>query len=139
MTNPIVKYWSSGLKDHEIWYQNRKKHREDGPAVIEYYTCGKKIQSEHWYLEGKRHRNDGPALTIYSDSGEICVKEWWMSGKRHRTDGPAYIDFRTNGRIEYTIWCLNGKQIRPDEWLKENNYKWPLNKNQQTELLLTFG
>ena len=139
MTNPIIKYWASGLKDHEIWYQNRKKHREDGPAVIEYYTCGKKIQSEYWYLKGKRHRTDGPARLTYNLSGDIEFKEWYLNGKCHRVDGPAHIEYYSWGEIAYEEWNLKGLMISPEKWLEENGYTWPLNKDQQTELLLMFG
>ena len=44
----------------QIWLQNGKMHRLDGPATI--YPDG----SETWYKEGKIHRLDGPAA-IFSD------------------------------------------------------------------------
>ena len=142
------------------------RHRIDGPARIIYYTCGK-IWSKHWYLYGKEHKDSEPAIIYYFKSGKIKSKEWWIDGKCHRVDGPAVIDYyesgvirsktwvldnkrhRTNspaniiysesGKIKFEHWFLNEKRIYPKEWLKENGYSWPLNENQQIELLLTFG
>lgn len=52
-----------------VWYQNGKRHREDGPAV-EYASGTKK-----WYKNGKPHRFNGPAVEYASG-----CKEWWIYG-----------------------------------------------------------
>ena len=82
----------------QVWYQDGKLHREDGPAII--YTGGR----QEWYLNGKLHREDGPAY-IRTDG----AKQWWINGKRHREDGPAIT--RLDGM---KFWYLNGRKHRED-------------------------
>jgi len=52
------------------WYQNGKKHRINGPAVINYH-----LNSEFWYKEGLPHRNDGPARIWHGPGFKIYFKE----------------------------------------------------------------
>jgi hypothetical protein len=52
------------------WYQNGKRHREDGPAIED--ANGYKA----WYKNGKIHREDGPAV---EDAGGYKV--WYIEGK----------------------------------------------------------
>lgn len=59
--------------------ENRKLHREDGPAMIQ-------NNSEYWYYHGERHRDNGPAMIIHNYG---C--EYWVHGKKHREDGPAEV------------------------------------------------
>jgi len=60
----------------ERWYKDGKRHREDGPAVIN--TAG----LERWYKDGKRHREDGPA-TIYSEGSQYWyLREYYLNGKQ---------------------------------------------------------
>ena len=53
------------------WYDNGKRHREDGPAID--WIDGHK----EWYRNGKLHREDGPAVEWLNG-----YKGWWvgMSG-----------------------------------------------------------
>ena len=102
-----------------------------------YYGSGE-IQSETWYHNNKLHRDDGPARVAYLPSGEIHSENWYLNNKLHRTDGPAVVHYNKSGKIIAKCWWINGSSIYPNEWLKENNYTWPLNKNQQTELILTI-
>jgi hypothetical protein len=90
------------------WYVNGKRHRKDGPAVVEYVNGHKE-----WYINGKRHREDGPAVE-WADG----YKAWYINGKRHRKDGPA---------VEYTNgdkgWYINGNYLTEqefNEWRKNN-------------------
>ena len=55
----------------QLWYQNGRPHRLDGPAIE--WANGHK----EWYQNGERHCEDGPAIE-YTD-GEI---EWWQNGKQ---------------------------------------------------------
>ena len=103
-----------------------------------YFESGE-IRTEHWWLHGKCHRANGPASIFYYLSGNVQAKRWYLNGTIHRADGPAVMDFDEPGKILYEEWYLNGKLIKPQEWLKENNYSVPLTKDQQTELILTFG
>ena len=52
------------------WYQNGKRHREDGPAVED--AGGDKV----WYQNGSLHRLDGPAIEYANGS-----KEWYIRGR----------------------------------------------------------
>ena len=104
----------------------------------EYYSSGK-IESEQWYLNGKLHREDGPAYIKYLYSGELWIKEWYLNDQLHRINGPAIIEYLYSGEVGYEEWHLNGEEIYPEDWLKEHRYEWPLTKDQQIELILTFG
>ena len=57
----------------------------------------------------------------------------------YRTDGPGYTMYDRVGKIIVKHWYLNGIQIHPEEWLEENGYQWPLDKQQQQELIREFG
>ena len=37
-----IEYYKPDKIKKEEWYLNSKLHREDGPAIIEYYKSGKK-------------------------------------------------------------------------------------------------
>ena len=95
------------------------------------------VCSRSWYRDS--HRTDIPAIIHYYPSGKVKSELWWIHGKYHRTNGPALIKRNQSGGISLQKWYLNGEEIFPYEWLKENKYRWPLNKEKQTELLLTFG
>jgi hypothetical protein len=88
---------------NEKWYFNGQLHREDGPAITDFFVS-------EWYLKGKKHRVGGPAVEHYSGN-----KEWWLNGEYHREDGPA---------IEwpgvFKQWRLNGKLHREDGPAVEN-------------------
>lgn len=83
---------------HQIWYENCKFHRIDGPAVI--FPDGRK----YWYQNGLLHRIDGPVIEDLSG-----FSEWRVNGKLHRTDGPAII-YGDNDKS----WYQNGKLHRID-------------------------
>ena len=105
---------------------------------ISYFESGQ-IQSEKWYPYGVLHRTDGPAYVTYFDHGGIQEENWYLNGKRHRSNGPAYIFYKYDKSIWMIIWYLHGNPIRPEIWLTENKYKYPLTKDQETEFLLVFG
>jgi hypothetical protein len=97
-----VRVYDNGSKS---WYLDRKRHREDGPAVE--LADGTK----EWYLDGRRHREDGPALEYVN--GNKC---WYLNDKLHREDGPA---------VEYADgtkrWFLDGAQFAENEWKQQLN------------------
>ena len=133
----------------EIWFVNKRLHREDGPAIIyrdgcqEWWVNGIRhnqngpaviwARTEEWWVDGARHKLDGPAV-IHPDGTQI----WYANGKNHRIDGPAII--YSNGRKE---WWVNGNNITKEvkNWMKSKGYRW--NKNSWkaeiiSEFLLTF-
>ena len=131
------------ILEEEIWFFNGITHKTDGPAFIEYGDNGE-ILCESWYLNGKMHKTDAPADIYYNDIGEIIAEFWHLNGKYHRIDGPAYIQSQgfqigPTGEVHSERWYIKGKEIEPNKWLEENGYTWPLNKDQQTELLLSFA
>ena len=70
------------LRESAVWTdENKKWHREDGPAIIR--TDG----TQEWYWHGKWHRDGGPAI-IKADGTQI----WCQHGEVHREDGPAVIE-----------------------------------------------
>jgi hypothetical protein len=118
---------------HQEWWLNGRRHRIDGPAIIE--TDG----YNHWYLHGKRYRIDMPATDKYliqqmwfrdgalhgqcSETGTAepaivltgrdgnVEKHWYENGILHRVDGPAII--YGDGNVEYWI---NGVQHTKHEY-----------------------
>jgi len=56
----------------EVWVQNGKFHRLDGPAIID------RDGAEWWCQNGPLHRDDGPARTFPDGS-----KEYWLNGVRY--------------------------------------------------------
>ena len=59
-----------------IWRQNGKLHRLDGPAYIS--SDGVK----HWFQNGQRHNPDGPAI-IYPNG----TRRWFINNKEITEDG----------------------------------------------------
>lgn len=57
--------------DYRVWFQNGKRHREDGPAVE------RADGTREWWLNGVCHRIDGPAV-IRGDG----TMEWWLLGEQ---------------------------------------------------------
>ena len=53
----------------QMWYQNGKKHRDNGPAII------LADSSEKWMQNGQLHRENDPVVVL-ADGGE----EWWENG-----------------------------------------------------------
>ena len=55
---------------NKFWYQNKRIHREDGPARI--WSNG----HQEWWQNGFLHRTDGPAVAVQTDE----IKEWYIEG-----------------------------------------------------------
>lgn len=82
-----MRYWND--PNHNCWFginpkgdlfwynENRKLHREDGPAII------RVDGTEEWYKDGERHRGGenmlAGAAIEGSPSGE---EEYWLNGKK---------------------------------------------------------
>ena len=89
MPNPIID--SEGNKR---WYnEQRKLHREDGPAVE--LAKGSKA----WWLNDKLHREDGPAIEWANGTNE-----WWLNGKQYTEEEYVMIQFM-NGVNVYADNC----------------------------------
>ena len=106
--------------------------------IIEHYSTGE-LFSERWFVNDRLHRTDGPAIIHYYPTGEVKFADWFLNGRFHRVCGPAEVSYSICGKTQYISWWIYGKAIEPYDWLQENGYKWPLNKQQQIELLLRFA
>jgi len=60
-------------------YINYEVHREDGPAIIWYYSNGI-IEREYYFLNGKVHRETDVAEIWYDDTGKIEYEAHWLNG-----------------------------------------------------------
>lgn len=102
------------------WYEKNKKHREDGPSIIQNDT------SYSWYFHDEKHRIDGPA--------HYCKKlekfEYKEHGKYHRIGGFAIIqlkDKKINNKIyeknihnQYYVLFVNDVFCKNEEdYIKE--------------------
>ena len=124
--NPTIIYYPNGNKQHELWYINGSRHREDGPAYIWYYETGQ-VKRESWYFNGQYHRADGAALIEYYKSG-IMKEYWFINSKVHRIEGPAITVYHRSSEIKEELWYLDGKESNHKEWLIDNNlYNKPYN------------
>ncbi len=85
----------SCVDGYQAWWRNGKRHRDNGPAIIN-------DGNEMWFKDGNYHRVDGPAIIFKNGD-----KEWYWEGKRHREDGPAVE--RVDGTQK---WYRYGKKIK---------------------------
>lgn len=118
-------YYLNGSVDEKIYYKNGIIHREDGPAIIEYYPEGE-IRSETYFMNGNRHRSDDlPAKLWYGRKGNIREKVYYKNGKMHRVYGPSIIEYFGSGDIRYNMWHYNNEEYIEEvyEWIDENNFK----------------
>ncbi len=67
-----------GAKKLEIHLENNILHRVAAPARIQFKN--NRIVSEAYFQNGLRHREDGPALIEYSITGTIKNQEYWLNG-----------------------------------------------------------
>jgi len=113
---PRLTYYDNGeLKLIEYRDNNFFYHREDGPALRQFYSGGD-LWMDMWYLNGKFHRVGGPAYISYLDNNSIHYEEWYFNGKLHRINGPAWINYYSN--FEY--YYIDGNRYEEDEFLIES-------------------
>lgn len=114
--NPVIYYCDNGNKCFEIWYQNTKYHRIDGPGLIKYDENGNKL-IEVWYQDGEVHRIDGPGIIKYDNGNKKC-EIWYQNGKYHRLDGPAFIRYNVQGDIINKEYFLLSKELSRKQYHK---------------------
>ena len=115
----MIEYTVKVHKTRTEWFLNRKRHREDLPAIE--YGNG----SKSWWLNGERHREDGAAVERANG-----YKSWWLNGERHREDGPA-IEWDDDDKS----WYINGKEYSEKEFKLKTSKAKELTVKQITELL----
>lgn len=107
------RYTSSnwGQAETELWFQEGRLHREDGPAVVEQGV----IEGEHYFRHGLYHREDGPAFVRhYLDGGDPPISIWFRQGHLHREDGPALIEGGPDDEDRCEAWFRDNKLHRED-------------------------
>lgn len=95
------------------FYEDKKKHREDGPAVVK-FGADKKVFYEGYYQHGLFHKLDGPAEVWYNYRGEVLEEKYYLNGVYHRIDGPAIYEFDWSNMVKKYVWYKNGKIHRDD-------------------------
>ncbi len=109
----ITQWYDNGVKRYEKWLRDGKLDRAEGPASTKWYANGGKSY-ERWLHNSKLDRDDGPAEQSWYNNGVIACEVWRKNGEPHREDGPAWQTWHTNGVKEYEEWWTNGKQHRKD-------------------------
>ena len=76
----VFEYFDGNLtKMEERYFVNGNLHKEEGPAIIEYYLNGR-IKYEVYYCYNMIHNSIGPAHIRYSAIGEIISKNYFING-----------------------------------------------------------
>lgn len=96
------------------WFdENKKLHRDDGPAEIWFHE--NKKHKEVWYQHGEEQRTDGPSMIEYYENETIKFKQFCYKEK----DGfsPSWISYYKNGNKKEEGWersykTNNGELIR---------------------------
>jgi hypothetical protein len=65
---------------------------------------------------GRRHREDGPAYIQYFQDGNIDYLSYEKNGKRHRLDGPAEVLNDRNGNTHEERYYIHGKSYTKEEF-----------------------
>ncbi len=105
------RYANGAIRTISYWEDEgvRRRHREDGPAYIEFDEFGNRIE-EWWYTHGLLHREDGPARIVFDEFGNR-IQEWWHnSGRIHKEDGPAGLKWNAAGSLTGELWIINEAQ-----------------------------
>lgn len=85
-------YGHSGTLAHTDYFWHGLLHRVDGPAEQNWWSSGM-LDEEAWYVDGVRHREGKkPALTRMDMSGDFVeCEEYYVKGRLHRSNGPAVV------------------------------------------------
>lgn len=68
----------------QIWYQEGRIHRINGPAWIE---DSAHEHSEMWYERNRLHRDGAPAIMIHTGNPQETLRlEWWTHGRLVHTE-----------------------------------------------------
>jgi hypothetical protein len=106
----VVKEWNDGSPRRIEYYKNgttTSRHRNDGPAVQEWYRNGT-LKYELWAVNGKYHREDGPAVSHYHSGGLLVEEGYYLQGERRRFDEykPSLICYMREGEIYSRLWIF---------------------------------
>lgn len=123
MNDIEIKYLPNGkLYKKSYFNDERKIHREDGPAKITYYDTGN-ICEVHYFVNNKRHRENEPAHIHYYNDGEIKFEFYYNNNRYHNAYGPAYFVYNREVNIKVEKWFYRGIEYthKVNKWLNYNN------------------
>lgn len=82
----ICYYPKSDKVRFQAWCKNGKLHRENNqPALIKYSKNGN-LLSKTWFLDGEKHREFGPAHIDYDFNQGVIEYYWYHNGVPYRDD-----------------------------------------------------
>ena len=112
----IYREWkdNNGLLNKEWTHEDKRLHRESGPARIRYFPDGL-ICLEQFWVNGFLHRESGPAYIRYNLNGSIEWEQFDIAGKLHRESGPAYIHYNHDGSIDWEEFHIAGEYLGRDK------------------------
>ena len=102
---PAVK---SARKD-EWWFYGQRHRISSGPAVTTWFDSERVlIAEEEYYEHSQLHREDGPAVIGYYTTGELRHEIYYYRNELHRLDGPSMISYDKGGNCTDCSWCVHG-------------------------------
>lgn len=134
-----------GKVRREIYMIDGVRHREDGPAVIEYGDNEVPSRTVYYWHGDIGRREDEPSQYFYGPSGELQGVKYFKNGAVHRDVGPAIVKLR-NGKPVSELYYINDREVTKDEqerWaslrgLMENKITIPTDRTLLTESFLTM-
>lgn len=113
----LIRKYKEGsvIRIQDVWFQDRIRHRQNGPSEITYDpVTGYKIE-ERWLSNADWINPSGGAAHIFYDkqSGLKTKEVWVHQNKVHRQGGPAVIQYHPEtGRLLLERWACMGKTHR---------------------------
>jgi antitoxin component YwqK of YwqJK toxin-antitoxin module len=77
---------------------------------VEFISYKRDNNHIEYRLDGKRHNNNGPAYIAYYSNGIVKYIEYSVDNKRHNTNGPAFIMYYSNGTVMREEYWIDGVQ-----------------------------
>ncbi|VVU94287.1 hypothetical protein CPAV1605_7 [seawater metagenome] len=105
--NKIEILYYDDTRIRQIWYRNEKKHRENKPAWIEWYTSGE-LSFMSWFKDNNPYRLNKPAYISWFKNGSVKKEIWMINYKISRIKGPAYQEWYENNIKKIEKWLING-------------------------------
>jgi len=65
------------------------------------------------------HREDGPAITEYFSNGNIKCELYFINNTRSRFNGPTYIEYNSNGSVKHSEYWINNIWYTKEDYHKE--------------------
>jgi antitoxin component YwqK of YwqJK toxin-antitoxin module len=106
---------SNGMVYVRQYFKNSLRHRDIGPAWLDYFSSGV-IRTEVFMYNGLYHREHKPAYIEYYSCGSKQAESYYINGKCHRGDGPAYIEYRRDGTTLFEDYYLDDIKLSRADW-----------------------